>query len=192
MKIKNQLLIYFILVLILIAGCSENNNNIVEPPDDGNLIKNNSFEFNNNPSLNYWFNKSADTSYVGFSKDVPTDGGNYSVRLKNEWSFPGILVYFVMPPAGTHRYRLSISGKAIPNNPGSIAGGSVALFQMSSGNASPEGFIHFTDTTWTRDSIIDTLTTTGLDTLLIHLQGNIDQWSNGNVLFDLCTFEKLD
>jgi len=192
MKTKKLILYVVAAGSLLFIRCSGDEQSIVNTADENNLIKNSSFEFNNNPSLEYWDDTLTDSSYIGFSKDAPVDGGNYSVRLKNEWTFPGTIAYYIIPPTGTHSYHLSAFGKVVPSTPGSIAGGIMALFHVSSGNSNLEGFVRFTDTTWTNSSLIDTLTTTVSDTLIIRLQGNIDQWSNGNILFDLCTFVKLD
>lgn len=192
MKTKRLILYIVAAGSFLFIRCSREEKSIVNPPDENNLITNSSFEFNNNPSLDYWSDTSADSSYVSFSRDAPTDGGNYSIRLKNEWTFPGTIVYYVIPPAGTHRYRLSVYAKAKRHTPTSFAGGYMSLIQVSSGNSTVEKYLRFTDTTWTSGSLIDTLSTTSSDTLIIQLQGNIDQWSYGDILFDLCTFEKLD
>lgn len=179
-------------VLIALYGCSEFNEELINPPIDKNLISNSSFEINGAPSLQGWVKSSNDTSYINFSIDVPPDGGNYSVRLRNEWSFPGSIRYFIVPETGTNQYLLSVWGKVLPHTPAHLAGGDVSLFHINAGNWTLRKYLYFSDTTWTRDTLLDTLSTTSSDTLAIILQGNIDQFSYGYILFDLCKFEKLD
>ena len=175
----------------LTSGCSGSGGEIVNPPTGISLISNGSFEFNRLPSLQGWTANVADTSYVNFSPSTPPDGGSYSVRLRNEWSFPGSIEYSVVSAPGTHRYRLHAWARAVLT--GALrAGGEMSILLDSSGNTTIRKSWHFADTTWTDAGLLDTLTTGTKDTVLIRLRGNIDQFSNGYVLFDLCTFEQLD
>ena len=189
---KNIFLYVVIFILVVLIYCSEPNDTIINPPPDKNLITNSSFEISGEPSLQSWLKSTNDTSYINFSIDVPPNGGNYSVRLRNEWSFPGSIRYLIVPETGTNQYLLSVWGKVLPHTPAHLAGGDVSLFHISAGNWTLRKYLYFSDTTWTRGTLLDTLSTTSSDTLVIILRGDISQFSYGNILFDLCKFEKLD
>lgn len=190
MKTLNIFIISLSVVSLAIGGCSKSENQIVNPPSDSNLLTNGSFEIGGAGSLQGWSANTSDTAFVNFSTDVPPGGGSFSVRLRNEWSFPGTLWQTIVSTAGTHRYRLSAFGKAIRSNIN--AGGDMRIqFKQSGGWISTKSF-HFSDTTWTSASLLDTLTTASGDTIAVNLRGNIDQFSFGYVLFDLVKLEKLD
>jgi len=190
MNTHTLLSVFLASVLLALEGCNKSEETVVNPPSDSNLIVNGSFEAHGVPSLEGWTRAADDTSFINFSTDVPAGGGSFSVRLKNEWTFPGTISYNVVTRAGTHRYRLSAWAKAI--RLGLFAGGEMAILVKT-----PEGLafrkqLHFSDSNWISGSLLDTMTTVSPDTVVIMLRGNIDQWSYGYVLFDLCRFERLE
>jgi hypothetical protein len=192
MKIYSFILYTLTFALIHSMSCKKSENAVAAPPTDANLIVNSSFELNGAPTLQGWNSNSVDTSYVNFSGDTPSGGGSYSVRLRNGWTVRSTIWYCLMPPIGTHRYQLSVWAKAMRSNALEEAGGDVILMTRNGGVSSLRKSIHFADTIWATGSLIDTLTTSSSDSVVVTLRGNIDQSSAGYVLFDLCRFEKLD
>lgn len=61
--------------------------NVVDPYSINNLIANYSFEKNGSASLEGWTPMINDTNLVNYSKDVPPNGGNYSLKLTSIWTF---------------------------------------------------------------------------------------------------------
>ena len=192
MKIYSCLPIILVFAVCGSMRCKKSENGVVTPPADANLMANGSFEINGVATLQGWSSNDGDTSYVNFSNDTPSGGGSYSVRLKNGWTVRSTIWYSLKPPIGTHRYQLSVWAKAMRSNALVEAGGDVSLMTRTGGASSLHKYIHFADTMWTTGSVIDTLTTSSTDSVVITLRGNIDQSSAGYVLFDLCRFEKLD
>jgi len=177
-------------ILLALTGCSDNNIYGVWPPLGSNLISNPSFEYKNAPTLDGWTPSTSDTAFVNFSEDVPPDGGSYSVRLRNEWSFPGSIRYAIAPVPGRDRYRLAVWGKAVKS--GSLfAGGWMALQTTKNGIDTVQRYLHFTDSVWTYGQFDVTIPAGTADSIIVQLRGNIDQWSYGYVLFDLCSLETL-
>lgn len=175
--------------VIVLVGCKDSINPI-ENSDNSNRISNGSFEISGAPSLNGWQSNSNDTSRISFSNTVPQSGGNYSIKLKNDWTSPGTISTKVIPLIGTHRYRLSAWAKVLTS--GTKAGGEMSILTKR-GLATTFGKSYqFSDTSWTFGELNDTITTATMDTVIIKLQGNSDQISFGHILFDLCVFEKID
>jgi len=186
-----QIILTFVLLSIsTFPGCTTDEPITVVSHEVG-LIANSSFEVGFSPSLYGWETNITDTSVIHFAKDAPVGGGLYSVWLKNQWTFPGEIKYKVIPPNGTHRYRLSVWGKAIRTN-SLPSSGSIMLVLKHSDTDSLLSSIYFSDSVWTFVSEIDKLTTTTADTLLIMLRGNPGQFTSGYVQFDLCKLVKLE
>jgi len=181
----------FISVLVInILSCTKSDESITNPSSDGNLIANSSFEQNGSPSLSGWQTNTSDSTFISYSSIVPQNGGKYSIKLFNEWSFPGTIITNIVPPIGKHRYRLSVWGKAI--KAGLNAGGDINISLKNGSSFNFRKYHHFSDTSWVQGELLDTITTTSFDTIEVKLRGNIDQFSSGHILFDLCKFEKLD
>jgi hypothetical protein len=157
---------------------------------DGNLLTNGSFEMNGAPSLQGWKASTADTSFVNFSSDVPPQSGSFSVRLRNEWVFPGSLWQGMRVPSGTHRYRLSAFGRVIPI--GMRAGGRVEILVKRASSWMTSKYLSLPGPAWTPLSLVDTLTTVSGDSIAILLSGSAGQHDFGYALFDLVRFERLD
>jgi len=173
-----------------LSGCSDNTIFGIWPPPDGNLVSNPSFESNISPTLEGWTPENPDTSLVNFTNDVPPGGGLWSVSLRNVWTFPGKIRYAFPPPTADGRYRLAVWGRAVKTG-GMFAGGTMSLLTSSGGVDSVRRYIHFSDSTWTYGQLDETISAAGVDSVIIQLQGNIDQWSDGYIHFDLCSFELL-
>jgi hypothetical protein len=189
---KAQTVFWIILCIVSVAakGCSKSENQIVNPPSDTNLVTNGSFEIGGGASLQDWQTNSTDTALINFSTDVPINGGSFSLRLKNEWSFPGAVWQSIVPPSGTHRYRLSAYAKVLRS--GIMAGGWISIGIKQGGTWNTTKSYAFTDTTWREIAIVDTLTTVPGDTLRVCLNGDGTQFSFGYALFDLVHFQRLD
>ena len=178
------------LVALLFVSCSNSHDSVISPPiSDNNLLSNGSFELNGVPSLQGWRSVFTDTATVSFSTDVPTNGGSFSLRLKNEWSFAGRIAAVVPAPVGMHRYRLSAWVKCMPYP---YANGSMSLSLESPDSILSIKYFYFADTVWTGISLVDTLSATVGDTLFVGLSGDIHQFAAGYSFFDLCKLEKLD
>ena len=190
MKILANISTLTIILWLIIGGCS---NRIVEvhiPQVPVNLITNGSFEIDHQASLIGWSPDTTMGDFVNYSTDTPLGGGSFSIKLRNEWSFAGVVSQTFVPPSGTHQYRLSVASRVV--RLGWNAGGNMWLYINRGDSLTMINKFHFADTVWTFNSIIDTYTINTGDTMSIILRGNIDQWSYGYILFDMIKFEKLD
>ena len=189
MTIQTLFSIIFVISLALL-GCSKSENQIINPPSDNNLFVNGSFEIGGASSLQGWQMNTSDTAFINFSTDAPIGGGSFSLRLRNEWTFPGAVWQTIVTSSGTHRYRLSASGKVLRS--GVSADGWMSIAIKQAGTWSTTKSFSFYDTSWTEITILDTLTTASGDTLRVSLSGGGTQFSFGHTLFDLVQFQKLD
>jgi hypothetical protein len=96
----------------------------------------------------------------------------------------------IVPPSGTHQYRLSASAKVLRS--GIMAGGWISIGIKQGWYLEHTKSYAFTDTTWREIAIVDTLTTVPGDTLRVRLNGDGTQFSFGYALFDLVHFQRLD
>lgn len=191
MSLRHTKSISMIVALFFLCGCRSDT--ITTPSSSQNFISNSSFESDGAPTMAGWKPNLEDTAFVNFSSEAPAGGGSYSVRLRNEWTVPGSVSYRIIPEVGTHRYKLSAFAKTSRSNGTPIlVGGDLMLLVSDSGNWSTRKSLHFSDSTWKSGTLLDTITTTPSDTIMVLLRGNLDQWSSGYILFDLCRFEKLD
>ena len=151
---------------------------------DNNLVKNPSFEINENPSIVNWI---VDSLYTDFVEDTPVNGGRNSLLL-----FPG------MPPSqpraetyitgltGVGLYELKVSMKSLQDRPKGI----VTLKIISNKQIKYEKQIKSNSTDWKVYSIVDTLFIQKNDTVSIYLTTELSPLPIG-VLFDLIEFERL-
>ncbi len=190
MKMNSFFSLTIILAVFLLNAC-RSDDTITNPPTTDNIITNSSFESGGTPSLQGWNLNTTDSTMINYSTDAPSGGGITSIKLKDVWSFPGTITYSLLANPGTHRYRLTVSGKAI-KNASLPAGGEILLMKSDAGTWSTRKFLQFSTLTWTTGSLLDTLTSGASDTIKIMLRGNIDQFSDGYILFDLCKLEQLD
>ena len=182
--------VFLIMAVITFGYCRKSNDTIVEPPsgtDVTDLIGNSSFESSGNFTLEKWQKSTDDTTYINLSNDVPASGGSFSVRLKGT-GMPqlagGTIWYELSPPVGTHRYRLSVCAKGY---------GGVGLFLKTAPTVDLRKSLFISNSTWVESSVLDTLTTTPSNTVVIVLGGDVFLARNPyDILFDLCRFEQLD
>jgi hypothetical protein len=186
--------IWMVLTIVLfeVCACSKSEDQLTNPLSHSGLLTNGSFELNGQPSLTGWTLSASDTAFVALSAEAPPGGGSFSLRLKNEWSFPGFVSQFVALSPGTHRYELTASARAKRSVSPWDAGGDMMILIKQGSSWTASKSYHFSDTTWVSAGLTDTLTAVQGDTVEIRLRGNIDQFSFGYVYFDLITFEKLD
>jgi hypothetical protein len=131
-----------------------------------------------------WQKTTDDTTYINFSNDVPAGGGGFSVRLRGGRLTGNAIWYEVSPPAGTHRYRLSVWAKGY---------GGVSLFLKTAPMVDIRKSLFISNSTWVESLVLDTLTTTSSNTVVIQLGPDMFLPQNPyDVLFDLCRFEQLD
>ncbi len=190
MSARKKSLSCFAILVFALPSCTSTNEQIVSPVSEANLLKNGSFESGGASSLVGWTASSPDTSSVGFSTDVPTGGGFHSLRLKNEWDFPGSVWQAVIATAGVHRYRLTAATKVVRS--GMLSAGWMRIQVKEGGSWRSTKVLDFSDTLWTNATLLDTLATAGGDTIMIRLSGGPGQFDAGYALFDLVSFEKLD
>ena len=175
----------------IFVACKKSGESLVTPPTtDINLLTNGSFESNGVPSLQTWrgYNPN-DTTRVSFSTDVPPQGGYFSLRLKNEWTFAGGVIAVVPAFLGTHQYRLSAYAKCEPYP---RAHGYMTLGFLQSDSLVKENAYFISDSGWVACSLIDTLSASSGDSILVGLAGDIFSFAVGYTFFDLCKLEKLD
>lgn len=186
MKSTYLLIAVVFALLIAITGCSKSDNSITNSMTENNLIPNSSFETASSPSLAGWIPGTADTTAIKFVTDTPPGGGSYSVYLHLQPSLEASVICPVAIPAGTHHYRLSAWGKAGRLGSGIGRGGMSILYTWGSPGSGKS--LSFSDTTWTYQSLLDTLSVTQSDSVRIFL--GVGQ--TGYMLYDLCKFDELD
>jgi hypothetical protein len=128
----------------IFAGCSSET--VTNSQPDNNLLINGSFAINQNFSLKGWSVRAADSTFVTSSTDVPYFWDRYSVKLKNEWTFPGTITQTAAVPLGMHQYRLSAWGKTTQTY--HIAGGEMGMAIQRSDSVGEIKWLGFSDSTW--------------------------------------------
>ena len=175
--------------LLLSDGCTSESLAPTLPQDEG-LIANTSFEINSEPSMQGWIVDSY-SPLVHFSTDTPVEGGSHSIRLTDNYMAYGWIHHPISPLIGTHRYQLSAWAKAVPDFYGRASGEMAIVLRRGGVNTLRKSY-RFADSTWTKASLLDTVTTDATDTLLVQLHGTIGHFQSGYVLFDLCELVKLN
>ena len=179
------------LVLIYLASGCKDSTTISGTTENNELIVNGSFEHNGNPSLDGWNQSYADTNSVQFSTDVPLNGGRYSVSLLNNWGAPE-LRSFVAAPKGTYRYHLSVWSKCLPPIGWGGSMGAIRIDHQTMDSLIHRKWMSFSDSLWTKYTLLDTITCNQGDTLIISISPGIGQFNWGRTLFDEVSFLKLD
>lgn len=154
------------------------------------LIANPSFERNGMPSLRGWEGADPAGLTVGVSNDAAPEGGRFCVRLKNQWTVPGRIAATAVPRPGIREYRLGAWGKVVRT--GMTAGGSVFLIARTGGADTLLQAFSFSDTTWSYREVGQIVSSGKVDTLIVRLEGFLDQFSSGDVLFDLVSLRLAD
>jgi hypothetical protein len=152
--------------------------------DSTNLLQNSSFEFNNQPTLQYWI---ADTTLRKFAHDVPLDGGQWSLQLSPGW-YPqeGFARSYVSAQLGVGVYQLTVWIKSING-----WRGSVRLGQWSQNDWVNSRQIFCDSSAWTQYSLIDTISLQPNDSIAVQLSAGSAELANGDVLFDLVRLERI-
>ena len=190
---------YFTTVILVAAtlttlGCKKSSSVTGPGGQQGqlDLIGNSSCEQGGVPSIAGWRQSYPDTGFIHFSSDVPVNGGQYSVSLKNGWGPLPSLQAIVPAPSGTHQYRISLWSKTLPLGPLVYASGGVSIRQKAPDTLIFHKWLTFSDTVWTEHMLLDTIVTKQDDSLVVSISGGQSQWSSGQTLFDLVRFIKLD
>ena len=184
MRTKTVLILTLFISATISFRCSKSRDRISGPAGDENLLINSSFEINGDPSLSGW--AVSDTSRVHFSNDVPPDGGSWSISISPGWApiFYSVTTT-VAPPVGTHRYKLSFWTKS-PQE-----WGSARLFLKRPDTLMVSCSLSFSDSSWATHSLLDTLSITSGDSLVVMLTGSWPEIGMGRTHFDLVRLEKL-
>ena len=185
MKVKNYFLIFLFIVILNLLGCKINNSPL-EVNNKTNIIMNSSFEFNGQPSLNYW--NIRDSSEIGFSNDIPIDGSKWSISLQEEWYGPALktLSYFVPLSLGRHNLKFSVYGKSENIH------GSAFLILHKGGESKIIAQNLITDRNWTQYSTIDSQNFSEGDSLFVLIDGGGTELVDGIAYFDLVELELIE
>ena len=168
------------LVLILAMSCSKPSDPNPFPKD---IIPNGSFEVSGSPSWNDWI--PSDTSLVQIIADSPSGGGSWGLAVSGDGIVGHGANYSFQPPGGTHRYRLSIWGKATADSVGSVL---LRLVPYPNGDFLPSFELRIRDTSWTYYSVEISFDGTPAQSVFVRL------WApgQGTAHFDLAKLEQLD
>ncbi len=173
-----------ILFLSFLLGC------ILEDPvssiPDSNLLLNPSFEIYGIPSLLGWVPSTEDTSAIHFFREVPPQGGKYSLGLETAWTAANSATAKVPAMVGSHRYRLALWARS------NGVSGFASLYLKTSDTLAFRKTVELPETAWTSYSLIDTIVAKQGDSLFVSLSGGMSQLLAGRTLFDLCTLEILN
>lgn len=169
----------FVCSLLIWGGCEDSTT--ADTPEWKTLYST-SFELNGVPSADGW---DIGPPYLGFSTEAPPDGGKYSIYAVS--SRPGGVASLVLPaPEGSNIYQLSLWGKY------SFIEGGIRFHLRTPGRDifgrpfidSLRKWLIFSDTAWTEYHVLDTLTTSSGDSLLIQLIAGLHEYV-GMVFLDL-------
>jgi len=171
------------LLLSTALGCS--NGGITKPADDPNVLLFCSFEEERGPSLSGWVPDRA-PSHVSFSRDVPPNGGRWSLSIDNTWKPSNMTVMRAVPALpGTTHYHFSFWAKARGVPERAMLGGqrgNIAILEPIGLKA---------DSSWLPYSKLFTADgDTGIS-IVIGLSGS-STYESGTTYFDLVKLEKLD
>lgn len=190
MKIKT--LVVSLCLTLFSVSCNDSDN-VVDPYSINNLIANYSFEKNGSASLEGWIARENDTNLINFSKDVPYNGGNYSLMLANAWGPPGFVSYEIPQQPGAKIYKLSAFVKEVQRFPFPILSyGKFGFAIMKADSSIKSTSITFSDSTWTARTIVDTIDIKSGEKLYVWLSGSPTQWGEGWAMFDLLKLEIQD
>jgi hypothetical protein len=174
------------LVAVALSNLECTKSDITSPALDENLLTNGSFESNNSPSLSGWTPYFNDTAYVDFDRDVPPNGGSYSLKLKNYIMSQGSVLTMIPIKQATNRIHFTFWSKSTPTSnfhsvlavcrinikkPGIYLIGAMNMYQ---------------DSVWTQHTVEDTISVTTVDTLYVELSAGSVDYTSGYSLFDLC------
>ncbi len=179
-----------LLIPLLFLSCTSDNSVEIIPVFN-NLLLNSTFEENGQPSFQRWNTYNADSSSVIFVRTAPTHGGTYSIGLKNQWTIPGRISYSISGITGTHIYKFSIWERGF-SELGFSTPGQMALSVLHGDIHTYGNSLSFSDSVWANKILLDTLTTSASDTILVSIGGSWSQWATGYHLIDLCRLEIIE
>ncbi len=181
MKTKLLLISFF---LVFVTGCTKS----VDPVSPENDVQPNrliasSFETEGTASIDNW--KSPGPPIVKFSRDVPQEGGNFSIFLKAR-SLGAFVSKEVDAINGKHNYRLTYWSKST-EDPGSLS-----IFNVKGNTKTLIKAQNITVDKWTKYSFVFQVNAANGEKIQILLGGSDFVSPQGYTFFDLITLENLD
>jgi hypothetical protein len=184
-----QFSIFSVCLLLFLASCK--NGSPTSTNDGAIVLFKSSFDSNSTPNSNGW--RFSDSSLVGFSTDVPPNGGKYSIFLKSSTISDSRAVTKIALPSGVNIYHLSVWAKSI------MSKGATGLFppRASLGVIPAKGYLlifgyaTISDSVWREYSFYDTLTTQPGDSAEILLTPEYADVNANRTYFDLCRLEEI-
>jgi hypothetical protein len=169
-----RVIILAALILTIFISCRDE----ISSPDnrERNLITNSSFELNNRPTLKGWITN----GNVNYSRDVPRDGGIYSIVIDEAWGPPGYVSYSVLLEQGTRVYIFDCWAKA-----GSVP--AEISFIHSRDTILTHKIIEVKDSIWKSYSYAALITAGVNDTIKIFLKGSRSHLASSKTYYDRCT-----
>jgi len=165
------------------------------------LNSNDDFEYNGTLNCATWYDRCeqeltylcdtlipGDPCDVGFYKDTPAPGGNWSIGLTGVGnSFPALANTYITGQSGTNLYQLNIWMK----DPGQAFGGA-HIGILSNGKYTESKTVSTESEVWTFYSVLDTLKLQSTDSIQISLSAFAGGPSFGNIYFDKVELFLLD
>ncbi len=149
-----------------------------------NLISNSSFEIGKSPSLEGWI---VDSTWVDFARDVPPQGGQWSIKLEAGWApQEGFAETYYSGDAGKRIYRLTAWMKTLHQWKGTIS-----LGLRKSGQTIIRKSTSRDSTQWSQISLQDTLAVSRADSIIVRLSAGMTAVRRGEALFDLVKLERV-
>ena len=173
------------LIVLLLVSCT---NDATGPSGDGvNLISNSSFESDGKQSLATWYVN--DSSTVTFSKDTPSQGGNWSLELRPGWIPSEGYVRTILPiGTGSQALQLTLWARIV----GQEMIGTFGLGTIRNGEFISSRVGNVNSYGWTQYTMIDTIAVRVGDSLAVKLSAGLAELARpSSVLFDLIRVEKM-
>ena len=169
---KAYRLLIALLLLALLQGCAKD-----EPVlPDGNLIYNNSFEFNGIPAFDGWTG-----NLYSFAEDAPDNGGRWSLQLEPAWlPAEGYAETYLMGYQGNFSLKFSCNAKSFYGWPGKV----ILLLEDENGHRIILKQIDLNFPEWSNVTAMIDVNLQKNDKLIIHLSAGSTEIATGKVLFD--------
>ena len=173
------------LLLFAASSCTTSKDCITKPPPEPNILMYCSFEEDDRPSLAGWWPDDT-TSHMDFSRNVPPNGGSWSLSIRNALNPSYIRVARTVPAlAGTTSYEFSFWART-KGKPG------IAELGEKTGPGFVTRAIRLeADTAWVPYSASLTCHGDPGDSILVGLWGASTS-EPGTTWFDLVKLEKVD
>ncbi|NIS38503.1 hypothetical protein GWN26_06320 [Candidatus Saccharibacteria bacterium] len=171
-----------LLLLVGIAACIENGSK-VSGHDDSNILFQESFEKDDQPTHESW-----NVALASFNEDTPEDGGGWALELKPGWvPQEGFAERCVNGETGPGIYRLTACVKNIHNGKGSLM-----LGYCSGTEYIKKKVATFNVEGWTTMSVTDSLYLQPGDQIWIKLSAGTTEVVTWKILFDEVKLEKIE